>query len=1241
MLKKRRLILFVFIALLGVVLSIDFFWDSKNNSAEFKKQIEQRISKVVDEFDQDYLNLLMNNRPNDRVDFTSLTIPTHHPFYLFSESGTLLYWSDNEMAPVFEDFKRTRKFQLIENSKGTYLTQLRKLSRDGRGYWMVQVYSLFDNVEIENEYLSAGPNPEIFGNDRLVLSSEPQEGYIAIERDNEEYLFSILFRVGYANAGQDANQPVMVFFFSLLGLVLIIGGDFVSTIWGKGRRLAAIVYVVIIMASIRAIMIVFNFPQSFTNMELFDPSQYASSVLTPSLGDLLLNVMCCLVVLIMVLAVLRRKRVLIKVMNFKKGYYDWVFLLLVYTLSTALMILFYNMFSNIVKNSQWNLNILALPTFDHLKAISLVIIFLAGAGYVLFTIIGLNMVLYKSPKQKTFALKLLVAFGSLIAVVLGFIDLVYLVPFLAHLILLIVIITFKLYNNLFKLRMDTFLTFFFGCLVGSIITGAAAYKDIQKEEILSKEKFAHQILMEDDLMAEFFISDVMGKVREDVFIKKRLMDPLLSKEPIVQKIRKAYMVNNFDQYDISIQVFNKGGENFLNRESEETLDDYRFQYMNSDYATSHLNLFYIRGNDIGAGNKFYAFINIYDDQSYIGTIVIELVQQRIQSSSIFPKLLLDSKYAEMHHIGIFDYAIFRDDVLQFSTGLFNYRNEAIKNILSQKDLFSTGVSLDGYHHMGVEGEGTVVVVSSPSYPASYILADVALFFVTYLILTLISIFLFSLFFGINNFRFNYATKLQFYLNFAFFFPMLIISLVTVGLLRNLYTEDLHQQYLEKATIIRDNLSTFLVNQPYLSMDHEEFSNEIYQLAGSTNTDINLYLPNGKLVATNQPNIFDKKILTDYLNPKAYAQMIESQDNHLILDEQVGSLNYKTVYLALRDKEKQHLLGVIAIPFFESETELNDLIVDVFSSILNIFVVLFIVFLIISYFVSRRLTTPFKLLTQKIKATTLQHNEPMNWPAQDEIGMLVNEYNNMLFKLEASTKILASNEKESAWREMAKQVAHEIKNPLTPMKLTLQHMLRLQAAGELDDPEMLKKPVQTLINQVDVLSDIATSFSTFAKMPLPKNDIMDFRLVVVEAVQLFQNHERAKVLFMDEIEGQLLIMGDSKLFGRVISNLIINGIQSVESDRDAEIHVVLSKKANHVQLEIRDNGKGIDEELKDKIFMPNFSTKSEGSGLGLAIAKRGVETAGGKIWFVTSVGKGTSFFLSFPLFQSSSEQLILD
>src|SRR5690606_24173219 len=176
----------------------------------------------------------------------------------------------------------------------------------------------------------------------------------------------------------------------------------------------------------------------------------------------------------------------------------------------------------------------------------------------------------------------------------------------------------------------------------------------------------------------------------------------------------------------------------------------------------------------------------------------------------------------------------------------------------------------------------------------------------------------------------------------------------------------------KGTIIRDNLSSFHASQPDVRMDQEEFANEVYQLAGSTNSDINLYTPAGRLVATNQPNIFEKKILTDYIHPKVYAQIIEEQYDHLILDEQVGSLQYKTVYLALRDKEKQQVLGIIAIPFFESEAELNQLIVDIFSNILNIFVFIFIVFLIVSYFVSLRLTTPFKLLTQKIKATNLQN-----------------------------------------------------------------------------------------------------------------------------------------------------------------------------------------------------------------------------------------------------------------------------
>jgi nitrogen fixation/metabolism regulation signal transduction histidine kinase len=237
-------------------------------------------------------------------------------------------------------------------------------------------------------------------------------------------------------------------------------------------------------------------------------------------------------------------------------------------------------------------------------------------------------------------------------------------------------------------------------------------------------------------------------------------------------------------------------------------------------------------------------------------------------------------------------------------------------------------------------------------------------------------------------------------------------------------------------------------------------------------------------------------------------------------------------------------------------------------------------------------------------------------------------------LEASKKVLASTEKESAWREMAKQVAHEIKNPLTPMKLTLQHLLRLEKEGKLEDADKLKKSLETLIHQVDALSGIASSFSTFAKMPLPNNELMNFKEVLLRVLELFKTDKRMELEFQDDsFTDQITILGDDKLFGRVISNLIINGMQAVEAGTKPQIRIWLWLTDRAVFLEISDNGKGIPVELRDKIFIPNFSTKSQGSGLGLAIAKSGVETAGGKIWFETEVGKGTTFFLTFPLAKS--------
>jgi signal transduction histidine kinase len=637
--------------------------------------------------------------------------------------------------------------------------------------------------------------------------------------------------------------------------------------------------------------------------------------------------------------------------------------------------------------------------------------------------------------------------------------------------------------------------------------------------------------------------------------------------------------------------------------------------------------------DEGKGNRFYGFVPIYREDVLIGTLYLELRQLRVQPGSVFPKLLLDSKYMANFNERNLDYAVFDEGELQYSVGVFNYRSSEMAGLLDLPGLFNSGVNRKKYHHLGVRDQEKVIIVSTPAYPVYYILADISLFFVSYILLTLLCILLYTIAKGFGKFNFNYATKLQMYLNFAFFFPILTISIIIIGLLSNSYRDELNRQYTQRATLIGDNLAVVLEGQDSGEVDREDFVESVNSLAGTINADINVYGPDGFLMATSQPNIFEKRVLAGIINPQAIIQIIEGQNNVALVNETVDKLLFKTVYLAIRSSNSQKILAIVSIPFFESETELDLLIADVFSNIINIFVIIFILFLFVSYFVSRSLTFPFKLLTQKLKNTDLESNEPMYWPANDEIGLLVNEYNNMLFKLEGSKKILANTEKESAWREMAKQVAHEIKNPLTPMKLTLQHLLRLQAEDKLDDPQKLKKPLETLIHQVDTLSDIATSFSTFAKMPLPKNDLMDFREVVMDSLELFKNREKDKLIFEDLSQSEkLMVVGDDQLFGRVISNLIINGIQAVDPKEKAVIQVYLRECDGQVILEIKDNGKGIPEDLTDKIFIPNFSTKSKGSGLGLAIAKRGVETAGGKIWFETEMGIGSSFFLALELAQ---------
>ena len=332
-----------------------------------------------------------------------------------------------------------------------------------------------------------------------------------------------------------------------------------------------------------------------------------------------------------------------------------------------------------------------------------------------------------------------------------------------------------------------------------------------------------------------------------------------------------------------------------------------------------------------------------------------------------------------------------------------------------------------------------------------------------------------------------------------------------------------------------------------------------------------------------------------------------------------------------------ILGYVGIPFFDSEKELNTKLTELFTTILNIFTLLFLLFLGLALLAARQLTAPLKLITKKLTQTTLTgENELLDYrSSDDEIGLLVREYNAMLTKLEASKRELAAQEKEAAWREMARQVAHEIKNPLTPMKLSLQFLQKAIAERRANAEELIGRIAQTLITQIDVLSDIATSFSTFTNLPAMRPERLDVADILRRCAALHQPDADDGALALhlppDAATGRYVVYADESLLVRTFNNLLLNARQAVPEGRAPHIVVSLAAAgAGRVLATIRDNGAGIAEDVREQVFVPNFTTKASGSGIGLAVARRGIESAGGRIWFETEVGEGTAFFIELPL-----------
>jgi len=301
---------------------------------------------------------------------------------------------------------------------------------------------------------------------------------------------------------------------------------------------------------------------------------------------------------------------------------------------------------------------------------------------------------------------------------------------------------------------------------------------------------------------------------------------------------------------------------------------------------------------------------------------------------------------------------------------------------------------------------------------------------------------------------------------------------------------------------------------------------------------------------------------------------------------------------------------------------------------NGYFILILLTVFLAVVIANQVARPLQLLQSKLAGLRFgKKNQPIEYQRDDEIGKLVKEYNRMVSELQVSAEKLARSERETAWREMARQIAHEIKNPLTPMKLSVQHLRKAWKDKAPDLDLLIDRMTNTLVDQIETLTNIANEFSKFAQVPGAHFEAIDLTQKVQRITHLFEDTCKVNLIRKGKGSGELMIFADPEQVIQVFNNLIRNAVQAVAEGVEPVVDIDIESHDDKVIVKVRDNGTGIPDELQARLFEPNFTTKSSGMGLGLAIAKKIMEGSNGSIWFETRKNEGTTFYLEWPLYKS--------
>lgn len=442
---------------------------------------------------------------------------------------------------------------------------------------------------------------------------------------------------------------------------------------------------------------------------------------------------------------------------------------------------------------------------------------------------------------------------------------------------------------------------------------------------------------------------------------------------------------------------------------------------------------------------------------------------------------------------------------------------------------------------------------------------------------------------------------------------------------------------EKIESIQSALTPYLrYALRYNDLLTEDFILQIDNAASINQTDINIYDREGRLVHSTRPELFDRFILGRRMNGEAFKAVHNDHSLRFSTVEKAAGIKYTSVYAPLFNNDGD-MVAIVNFPYLNRNRDANNATLATVSAIINIYLILLIAAMVLGAIMSNSMSRPLTEIKEKLDrlATSNSKSRHIRYRnSSDELGMLVASYNKMVDDLELSTKRLAQNEREQAWKEMARQIAHEIKNPLTPMRLSIQYLLRLKEQNVPGWEDKLEKISHSLLEQIDILSDTASEFSSFSKFFSEQVVEVNLdELIRTEAV-LFDNRADIAIQYIQKVETPLVRVRRNQI-SRVLVNLITNAVQAIDNRGQAEgrIRIVLEADTYEgkpaYRLDVEDNGPGVPEDNLGRLFTPNFTTKTGGTGLGLAISKSILEQSQGSISYRKSTLGGACFSIILP------------